>query len=521
MLPGRGRVHIPTSSQVVTAIEKRRPSSDLRNDDGILQAAFDALDANIAVLDERGTIIAVNAGWGRFADVNGLRGAGDFLGVSYLDVCDAAGAASAEARAAAAGIRAVIAGKRREFSLAYPCCSPTARRWFQMRVTRFERHGGTGIVIAHQPIGEFTQAQENLQKTLTELARLRERLQAENLYLQEEIRGTDRFHEMVGESVALKKVFHEVEQVAPTDTNILILGETGTGKELIARAIHCRSTRRERPLVKVNCAALPSTLIESEFFGHEKGAFTGALARKIGRFELADGGTIFLDEIGDLALELQAKLLRVLQEGEFERIGSTQTLKVDTRVIAATNRKLEREVAGGTFRSDLFYRLSVFPIELPPLRARGDDIPLLVWYFIDRSARRLGKRITDVARKTMEALTAYSWPGNIRELENVIERAVILSPGPVLRVNEPLARAGAPHRAAATSGNLQDVERAHILRVIAECGGRIKGKGNAAERLGLNPSTLRSRMKKLHVESAMRRHRDHVAPGGGHETTAP
>jgi len=344
-------------------------------------------------------------------------------------------------------------------------------------------------------------AEQLLSAALAESARLKERLQAENLYLQEEIKSTSDFEEIVGENADLRSLFHRVEQVAPTDSNVLILGETGTGKELVARAVHSRSSRYDRPLVKVNCAALPSTLIESEFFGHEKGAFTGALTRKIGRFELADGGTIFLDEIGDLALELQAKLLRVLQEGEFERIGSTKTLKVDVRVIAATNRDLGKEVKEGSFRSDLYYRLSVFPLELPPLRDRSDDIPLLVWHFITRSQRKLGKSITEVPRKIMEALTTYSWPGNIRELENVIGRAVILSPGPTLHVDEsfvqePLMPAGG---VADTSERLVEIERAHIVRVLEACGGRVKGQGNAAARLGLNPSTLRSRIKKLGI----------------------
>ncbi len=339
-----------------------------------------------------------------------------------------------------------------------------------------------------------------LQAALAEIARLKERLQAENLYLQEEIKGSSDFEEIVGESASLRRVFHKVEQVAPTDSNVLILGETGTGKELIARAIHSRGTRHHRPLVKVNCAALPSTLIESEFFGHEKGAFTGALSRKIGRFELADGGTIFLDEIGDLALDLQAKLLRVLQEGEFERIGSTTTLKVDVRVIAATNRQLEREVAAGSFRSDLYYRLSVFPLELPPLRERRDDIALLVWYFIARNQRKLGKSISEVPRKIMEALTAYTWPGNVRELENVIERAVILSRGPTLRVDESFAQVTPKRARDSATRRLEEVERSHIVQVLKECGGRIKGKGNAAACLGLNPSTLRSRMKKLGIQ---------------------
>jgi formate hydrogenlyase transcriptional activator len=361
-----------------------------------------------------------------------------------------------------------------------------------------------------EPIGDYTQVRElirlrqELRKTLAENARLRERLEAEDLYLQEATRSTSNYSDIVGESDSLRCVFHKVEQVAPTNSNVLILGETGTGKELIARAIHSRSSRHDRPLVVVNCAALPSTLIESEFFGHEKGAFTGALARRIGRFEVANGGTILLDEIGDLALDLQAKLLRVLQEGEFERIGSTITQKVDVRVIAATNRQLDKEAASCRFRPDLYYRLSVFPIELPPLRERRDDIVLLVWYFITKSQRNLGKNITEVPQKTMEALTAYAWPGNVRELENVIERAVILTSGSTLRVDESFVRIAPARPIAAAGKTLADVERAHILEIIEDCGGRIKGGDNAAARLGLNPSTLRSRMKKLGIEPRRR-----------------
>ena len=341
---------------------------------------------------------------------------------------------------------------------------------------------------------------EQLRRALEENAVLRERLLAENLRFQESAALTS-FTDIVGECECLRRVFHKVEQVAETDSNVLILGETGTGKELIARAIHSRSKRQNRPLVVVNCAAIPSTLIESEFFGHEKGAFTGALTKKLGRFEVADGGTILLDEIGDLAVDLQAKLLRVIQQGEFERIGSTVTQRVDVRVIAATNRKLDKDVASGAFRADLYYRLSVFPVELPPLRDRRDDIPLLVWYFISKNQRKLAKNITDVPQQTMESLTAYSWPGNIRELENVIERAVILTSGPTLRVDESfIAKAAPRHRTMAASARLDDVERSHILKVIDDCGGRIKGADNAAERLGLNPSTLRSRMKKLGIE---------------------
>jgi transcriptional regulator with GAF, ATPase, and Fis domain len=287
---------------------------------------------------------------------------------------------------------------------------------------------------------------------------------------------------------------------------VLLLGETGSGKELFARAIHQRSGRAAKPLVKVNCAALPASLIESELFGHVKGAFTGALGDKTGRFELANGGTLFLDEIGELDPDLQAKLLRVLQDGEFERIGSNQTIRVDVRLIAATNRDLHDAMRDGSFRPDLYYRLSVFPIEVPPLRARRDDIPLLVWHFITHKQRRLGKGIDSVPREIMDQLVRYDWPGNVRELENVIERAMILTPGSALALSEPLTGSGqnpGPDHlvpSVRSSGSLQEIDRAHIVAVLDECGWKVKGEGNAAAQLGLNPSTLRFRMKKLGIE---------------------
>jgi formate hydrogenlyase transcriptional activator len=306
--------------------------------------------------------------------------------------------------------------------------------------------------------------------------------------------------EIVGESRALKTVLRAVDRVAGTDSTVLILGETGTGKELIAEAVHKRSRRKDRRFVKVNCAALPGTLIESELFGHEKGAFTGALTRKIGRFESADGGSIFLDEIGDVPLDLQVKLLRVLQDGEFERVGSSDTRKVNVRLIAATNRSLETAVARGDFRADLYYRLNVFPISLPPLRDRREDIPLLVDHILATRKSKLGKSIVEVPYEVMEALKAYHWPGNVRELENVIEHSVILSAGSTLTLCELFGRAGAGCVAGSHFPSLQEVERAHILRALDECGWRIRGRGNAADRLGLNPSTLRSRMNKLGIQ---------------------
>jgi predicted ATPase/transcriptional regulator with GAF, ATPase, and Fis domain len=351
-----------------------------------------------------------------------------------------------------------------------------------------------------QEIADHKQAGQALHKALTEVAQLQERLQAENSYLREEIRHDANFEEIVGRSPVLMQVLHQVERVAVTDTTVLILGETGTGKELIARAIHNHSMRKDRPLVKVNCAALPPTLIESELFGHEKGAFTGAFTRKVGRFELADAGTIFLDEIGDLPLDLQAKLLRVLQEGEFERLGAVQTTRVDVRVIAATNRNLVQHVATGNFRDDLYYRLNVFPVTLPPLRERREDISLLVWYFISKYQDKLGKTIERIPERAMTALLTYHWPGNIRELANVIERALILSPGSTLIVDETLSSRESLSQNLPTAQHLEEVERAHILAVLEACQWRIKGAGQAAERLGLHPSTLYSRMKKLGLE---------------------
>jgi formate hydrogenlyase transcriptional activator len=322
--------------------------------------------------------------------------------------------------------------------------------------------------------------------------------------LREEIKTSFTDDELIGKSHLFRTVLHQVEQVGRTDSTVLILGETGTGKGLIARRLHQQSGRRDRSMVTVNCAALPAELIESELFGHEKGAFTGAVDRKIGRFELADGGTIFLDEVGDLPLELQAKLLRVLQDHEYERLGSSTTRTVDTRVIAATNRDLDALIEKGAFREDLYYRLGVFPIRIPPLRERRDDIPLLAWFFITNLQTRLGKTFDTVLAPVMEALISHEWPGNVRELRNIIERAMILSPGPTLEFEGvlPVRRIGmgasdrTPER---PDGSLEEVERAHIVSVLEECGWKVRGQDGAAERLGLKRSTLQSRMKKLGI----------------------
>jgi formate hydrogenlyase transcriptional activator len=335
-----------------------------------------------------------------------------------------------------------------------------------------------------------------------EIAELKNKLAQEKLYLEDEIRSEMNFDEIVGEGASLRAVLKQVETVAPTDSTVLITGETGTGKELIARAIHNLSPRRERTFVKVNCAAIPTGLLESELFGHERGAFTGAIMQRIGRFETAHGGTIFLDEIGDIPLELQPKLLRVLQEQEFERLGSTHTIRVNVRLLAATNRDLGEMVAARTFRNDLFYRLRVFPIVMPPLRERQEDIPALVRYFVEKHARRMNRAVETIPAETLDLLVRYPWPGNIRELENLIERAIIVSPGPVLRV--PLSEIKPPSEPAVDSLTLRAAERDHILKALDATDWVLAGPRGAAARLGMKRTTLQSKMRKLGVVKSRR-----------------
>ncbi|HEY1527573.1 MAG TPA: sigma 54-interacting transcriptional regulator [Candidatus Angelobacter sp.] len=330
-----------------------------------------------------------------------------------------------------------------------------------------------------------------------EIAELRDRLAQEKLYLEEEIRGEMDFEGIVGQSSGLRHVLGLVETVAPSDSTVLLLGETGTGKELIARAIHDRSRRKDRTLVKLNCAAIPTGLLESELFGHERGAFTGAISQKIGRLELADQGTLFLDEVGDIPTDIQPKLLRALQEREFERLGSTRTKKVDVRLVAATNRNLEKMIENREFRSDLYYRLNVFPIRIPPLRERPEDIPLLVRYFTQKYARRMEKQIESIPATAMKRLSAWHWPGNIRELENLIERSVILTHGPALQV--PIGELTNHSTAQMVSGPNDMIEREKIVRILKETKGRVAGEDGAAARMGIKRTTLISRMKKLGI----------------------
>jgi formate hydrogenlyase transcriptional activator len=385
-----------------------------------------------------------------------------------------------------------------------------------------DRYSDEDAVFLQEVANQVALAVQNMQ-SYQEIASLKARLEKENVYLREELRAEHNFEEIVGNSPALLKTLRAVEQVAPTDSTVLIYGETGTGKELVARAIHSRSTRNGRALVSVNCSAISAGLVESELFGHMKGAFTGALERRVGRFELANGGTIFLDEIGELCLETQVKLLRVLQEHEFEPVGSSRSLRVDVRVIAATNRKLREAVEAGSFRSDLFYRLNVFPIELPPLRERLSDIPQLVAFCVSRFSKRFGKKIDGVSQESMENLVNYPWPGNIRELQNVIERAMIVSADPTLRLDRDLMpvaaaakdmedpRADAQEDRQADLGfpkpllTLDEVERNHILAALEHAGGVVDGPKGAARILNLHPNTLRHRMDKLGIKVS--RHR--------------
>jgi DNA-binding NtrC family response regulator/ligand-binding sensor domain-containing protein len=372
--------------------------------------------------------------------------------------------------------------------------SVTVYSFYRKRINKIEAKKK----VLQDRVEERTEAAENLQNALDKVEQLKKQLEAENIYLQDEIKLVHNFEAIITQNDALKKLLHRVEKVASTDATVLILGESGTGKELLARAVHNISNRKKRPLVKVNCSVLPANLIESELFGHEKGAFTGAISRKIGRFELANGGTIFLDEIGDLPMDLQSKLLRILQEGEFERLGNPVTIKVDVRVISATNRNIEKGIEQGTFREDLFYRLNVFPITIPPLRDRKNDIPLLVKHFVDKYGKKTGSKIDIIPENVMSTLTTYHWPGNVRELENIIERAIILNPGQKLVLGDWFSKINLNNENH-ESLSLEDNERQLILKALEETDWRVSGDKGAAIILGLKPTTLEYRMKKLGI----------------------
>jgi formate hydrogenlyase transcriptional activator len=388
------------------------------------------------------------------------------------------------------------------FNMEYRIVQPDGTiRWISSRGSRFPGNSGVPkrLMGASIDITDRKRLESELLEHLDEIERLKRQLEKENLYLREEIKTVQGFETIVGKSETLQYVLFRVKQVAPTDAAVLILGETGTGKGLVAHAIHELSPRKERPMITVNCAALPGNLIESELFGREKGAFTGAHAKQIGRFEVADGGTIFLDEIGEMPLELQAKLLRVLQEGEFERLGSPRTIKVNVRVIASTCRDLKAEVINRQFREDLFYRLNVFPVSIPPLKQRAEDIPQLVRHFLDKYGRKYGRKYESIPKSTMKSLQEHPWPGNVRELEHLIERAVITSPGPTLQLMDRLEREPARAEEQPLKA-LSEMERDHILKVLQKTGWKIDGENGAASLLGLHPSTLRFRIKKLEID---------------------
>jgi len=366
----------------------------------------------------------------------------------------------------------------------------------EVRLSRLDL-GGQAVLLAFvRDITFRKQAEDELKRNFQEIKELKNRLEQENVYLREEVDVRYRHEEIVGESPSIKRTLSRMEKVAQEDTCVLLLGETGTGKELMARAIHNMSDRRGHTMVKVNCAALPATLIENELFGREKGAFTGAMSKQIGRFEAANHSTIFLDEIGDMPMEIQTKLLRVLQDGYFERLGTSKSIKVDVRVVAATNQNLPKLIKENRFRSDLFYRLNVFPINIPSLRERLDDIPLLVWSFVKELSKTMGKSIKNIPKMDMDLLQSYTWPGNIRELRNAIERAMILSKDGILRI-ERLETTSDPE---AKPLKLADLEKKHILDVLKTTKWRVSGKLGAADILGLNESTLRSRMKKIGIK---------------------
>jgi len=463
------------------------------------RSVLDSLTYLITVLDRQGNILDVNESWLRFARENAATSQTPIgPGVNYLEVCRrSAERGDASAEAALEGLRSVLEGTREIFILEYPCDSPGKKRWFMMRVIPFSGRKG-GVIVSHIDISEQKLAHVNLQTAFSEIKQLKNQLEAETAYLQEEIRLEHNYEGIIGQSAAIQYVLYKIEQVAATETTVLVLGENGTGKELVCRAIHSHSPRKARPLVKVSCATLPANLIESELFGHERGAFTGAQNRRTGRFELADGAAIFLDEIGELPLELQGKLLRVLEDGEFERLGSSITMKVNVRVIAATNRDLENQVREGSFREDLYYRLNVFPITVPPLRERREDIPLLTRFLVEKAAKRLGKTIKFIPRNVMTRLQEYRWPGNVRELQNVIERAVINSTESKLQLVDDL-RLPDSNTDSETLKSLQEIETSHIVRVLEKTNWRIDGPKGAAMILKVNPSTLRSRIRKLRI----------------------
>ncbi|HUC97206.1 MAG TPA: sigma 54-interacting transcriptional regulator [Candidatus Polarisedimenticolaceae bacterium] len=497
--------------QIGQLMERKKAEHVTFQRDQLLHTMFDSLSFHVVVLDRDGTITYASKLAEQFTINQLLNNLS--VGINYLDVCRrAASLEDGNVKEALCGIENVLTRQLSSFSIEYRCDASERARWFAMQVDPMPRDHG-GVVISHADITERMQVDEALRNALGEVRQLKEQLEVENTYLREEVSSVHRFGEIGGRSDSIVKALRHAELVAPTDATVLITGETGTGKELLARAVHARSNRSQRPLIKVDCAGLPASLIESELFGHEKGAFTGAATRRIGRFELANEATIFLDEVGELPLELQTKLLRVLQEGEFERLGSSKTIKVSTRVIAATNRDLGLAVKTGVFRDDLYYRLNVYPIKLPPLRDRKEDIPELIETFLSEASRRLGRSFNGLSQRAIDDFMKYDWPGNVRELQNVIERIAVtakggklslpsdwmsdsLSQAPDITCHNPRLKSNV----APEETTIESLERAHIVRVLEQRHWRIEGPHGAAIVLGLNPSTLRSRMRKLRID---------------------
>ena len=480
--------------QAAEMIERRRAEEALRKSEERFRLSIEGIkDYAIIILDPDGRVIGWNTGAER---INGYRSQ-EILGQHFSRFYEPG---DIQTREPERGLRVAVAAGRFEAE-GWRIRKDGSRFWANVVVTTLKDETGKlqGFVKVTRDMTEQKRAEDALKKAFEEIKALKDRLAQEKLYLEEEIRTEQGFEDIIGQSNALRAVLGAIEKVAPTDSSVLVQGETGAGKELIARAIHNLSPRRARTFIKLNCAAIPLGLLESELFGHEKGAFTGAIARKVGRFELAHGGTLFLDEVGDIPLELQPKLLRVLQDHEFERLGGTRTHRVDVRLVAATNRDLAQMVDANQFRSDLYYRLNVFPIRVPSLRERPEDIPLLVRHFTSMYARRMKKQIDTITSDVMEALTRYSWPGNVRELQNLIERAIILSPGPVLQT--PLAELAVPSGVPpAPTRTLRDAERDHILRALEDAHWVIGGPKGAAALLGLKRTTLRYKMGRLGIE---------------------
>jgi PAS domain S-box-containing protein len=489
--------------QLSWELEQARARADLERREAALHASeernraiLNAIPDLMFLLDREGTYLDYHA-----PDDNLLFApAQEFLGKKQSDVLPPGLAAKF------AYSFAKVLQTEQPVLMEYSLTLPEGLRTFEASMVRCN---GDRILAIVRDISQRKEAEESLKKALAEVQSLKDQLHQENIYLKQEIRDASNFGEIIGQSEPLRRVLSRAEQVGPLNTTVSIFGETGTGKELLAHAIHKLSPRRNHTLIKVNCAALPGTLIESELFGHEKGAFTGADARRPGRFEIAHGGTLFLDEVGELPLDLQSKLLRVLEEGEFERVGGTHTLKIDVRVIAATNRNLEEAVRKGEFRSDLYYRLNIFPITLPPLRERKEDIPILVTHLVRHLSQKLGKTIDAISQDTMAKLRNYPWPGNVRELRNVIERAVIISPGTQLRLIDDLdsqaleldlQEEAALQGAIQVGGTLEQSEYNLITQTLKKVHWKVEGPGGAAELLNIHPSTLRSRMRKLRIE---------------------